>query len=361
MIRRLLAATLLLAPLLAPLLVQAADTARAPACAAEARGSRAVREQAFVPLNGSPQWVTIESQDCRLPVLLFIHGGPGNPLSPFASALYGAWARDFTLVQWDQRGAGRSYGKNLPVRELEPEEFAATPLTLDLMASDGIALAEHLRQRLGQRKLILTGSSWGSALAVEMAARRPDLFHAYVGVSQLVGPADLAASLALAQQRARELGDDAALATLQSLGPLPWTDPRSFGKLRRLLRGYEARRTDPGPAWRPAPGYDGPQDAAAYEAGEDFSFLKFVGLKGDGMLWQMDLMTQRTELQLPVFLVQGEEDLLTPPAVTRAYVERLTAPRKVLVTVPRAGHDPNGPLLEAQLHVLREQVLPLTR
>lgn len=357
MIRLLLAATVLLVPLLST----AAGPGLAPPCSADGGGSRALQEQAYVPLNGSPQWVTIDTEDCRRPVLLFIHGGPGNPLTPFAAALYGSWASHFTLVQWDQRGAGRSYGRNLPVRELAPDEFAAAPLTLDLMASDGIALAEHLRERLGQRKLVLTGSSWGSALAVEMVARRPDLFHAYVGVSQLVGPADLAASLTLATQRARELGDAAALATLQSLGPLPWTDPRSFGKLRRLLRGYEARRTDPGPAWRPAPGYDGPQDAAAHEAGEDFSFLKFVGLRGDGMLWRLDLMAQRTQLAVPVFLVQGEEDLLTPPSVTRAYFERLSAPRKQLVTVPRAGHDPNAALLAAQWQLLQTQVLPLTR
>lgn len=356
--RRLFTTALLAAPGLAG----AADAASpAAVCRSGPDGRRALQEQGFVRLNGVEQWVTVDSADCRLPVLLFIHGGPGNPLSPFAASLYGAWSQHATLVQWDQRGAGRSYGRQLPVRELAPDEFEATPLTLALMAEDGIALAEHLRERLGQRKLILTGSSWGSALAVEMAWRRPDLFHAYVGVSQLVGPADLAASYTLALQRARELGDNPALATLQALGAPPWTDPRSFGKLRRLLRGYEARRTEPGPAWRPAPGYDGPQDAAAYEAGEDFSFLKFVGLKGDGMLWQMDLMAQRTQLQLPVFLVQGEEDLLTPPAVTRAYFERLSAPRKQLVTVPRAGHDPNGPLLQAQLQLLRQAVLPLAR
>ena len=356
MIRPLVAAALLL-----PWLSAAAGLGLAPACSAEASGSRALQAHTYAPVNGSPQWVTIDSEDCQRPVLLFIHGGPGNPLSPFAAALYGGWASHFSLVQWDQRGAGRSYGRNLPVRELAPEEFDATPLTLDLMATDGIALAEHLRERLGHRKLVLAGSSWGSALAVEMVARRPDLFHAYVGVSQLVGPADLAASLALAMQRARELGDTAALATLQSLGPLPWTDPRSFGKLRRILRGYEARRTDPGPDWRPAPGYDSPQDAAAYEAGEDFSFLKFVGLHGDGMLWRLDLMARRTQLAVPVFLVQGEEDLLTPPDVTRAYFERLSAPRKQLVTVPRAGHDPNAALLAAQWQLLQVQVLPLTR
>ncbi|MFG6412643.1 alpha/beta fold hydrolase [Roseateles sp. DC23W] len=353
--RTLLAALLLLSPLLG-----FAAEPLAPACAPGA-GERAVREQGFVEINGIPQWLTITGQDCRHPVLLFVHGGPGNPNTPFADALFGAWAKDFTLVQWDQRGAGRTYGKNLPVRELEPDEFARTPLTLALLAADGIQVAEYLQRRLGQRQVILTGSSWGSALAVEMVHLRPELFHAYVGVAQLVGPADLAASHALALQRARELGDPQALATLQALGAPPWTEPRSFGKLRRILRGYEASRTDPGPAWKPAADYAGPQDAAALEAGEEFSFLKFVGFKGDGMLWRLNLLDERTRLKLPVFLVQGAEDLLTPPTVTRAWFDRLDAPRKQLVTVPRAGHDPNGPLLDAQLRVLKDGVLPLVR
>ncbi len=357
MIRRLL--TVVATLLLTPLTGHAAEPL-APPCEAKAT-DRAIREQGLVAINGIPQWLTITGRDCRKPVLLFIHGGPGNPISPFADALYGAWAQDFTLVQWDQRGAGRTYGRNLPVRELEPREFENTPLTLSLMAADGIAVAEYLEQRLGQRKLILTGSSWGSALAVEMAHLRPELFHAYVGVSQLVGPPDLTASHALALQRARELGDQAAIETLRSLGTPPWQNPRNFGQLRRIVRRYEALRTDPGPDWRPAAGYAGAQDQTAYEAGEDFSFLKFVGFKGDGMLWQLALQEQRTRLRLPVFLIQGEEDLLTPPAVTRAWFDSLQAPRKKLVTVPRAGHDPNGPLLDAQYRLLRDEVIPLAR
>ncbi len=140
--RRLLIAALLLVQLTSH------ATPLAPACDATAK-DRTVREQGFVDINGIPQWLTITGTDCRKPVLLFVHGGPGNPNTPIADALFGAWAQDFTLVQWDQRGAGRTYGKNLPVRELEPAEFNATPLTLALLAADGIQVAEYLQQRLG--------------------------------------------------------------------------------------------------------------------------------------------------------------------------------------------------------------------
>ncbi|MBZ3925610.1 alpha/beta fold hydrolase [Xanthomonas citri] len=59
-------------------------------------------------IGGIQQWVTIEGQDCRNPVVLIVHGGPGNPNTPFAHRLFGSWTRDFTIVQWDQRGSGKT-------------------------------------------------------------------------------------------------------------------------------------------------------------------------------------------------------------------------------------------------------------
>ncbi|GGD39180.1 alpha/beta fold hydrolase [Pseudoxanthomonas indica] len=63
----------------------------------------AVDESGFVSIGGIRQWVTIEGQDCRNPVVLMVHGGPGNPNTPFAHTVYADWTKDFTLVQWDQR------------------------------------------------------------------------------------------------------------------------------------------------------------------------------------------------------------------------------------------------------------------
>ena len=73
-----------------------------------------IDEAAFVPIDGIEQWVTIKGKRCGNPAVLFIHGGPGNPLSPYADKLFGAWEQDFTLVQWDQRGAGMTYGRKPP-------------------------------------------------------------------------------------------------------------------------------------------------------------------------------------------------------------------------------------------------------
>lgn len=312
-----------------------------------------VSEQRFVEAGGIRHWVTIEGSNCANPAVLYVHGGPGNPLSPFGDAIFAAWRARYTVVLWDQRGAGMTYGAKPPGED--------DPLTIEQLRDDGLAVAAHVAQHLGQRKLILMGSSWGSALAVHMAQARPELFHAYVGVSQLVdGRENIADAYASVLALARQANDTEHQPRLEALGTPPWTNPRHFGVMRRAIRKYEAQASDAPPKqwWRPAALYATPKALADAEAGEDYSFLRFVGLRGDGMLSKVNLHALGTSFKLPVYLVQGEQDLLTSPAVTRRYFEQLKAPRKELFLVARAGHDPNQPLLEAQFKVLQERVRP---
>ncbi len=331
-----------------------AESALSPACARDAQ-DRALHEHAYVPIGGIEQWITIDGADCANPVILFVHGGPGNPLSPLMDTLYGTWRKSFTIATWDQRLSGRTYARNEPVVELTEERLDATMLTIDQLVSDGIEVAEHLRRKLGKRKIILTGSSWGSVLGVHMAHQRPDLFHAYVGVAQLVNARDnVSASYSATLDTARGKQDADAIATLEKLGPPPWTNPRNFGQMRRIIRKYENETTSPAPKLEFAAEYSSDADMAAYEAGEEISFIKYLGLKGDGMAAKVDLPALGGKYALPMLFVQGEEDLLTRAAVTRAFVDSLQAPHKKLVMVPGAGHDPNFALIEAHFRVLAE-------
>ena len=78
----------------------------------------------FVAVGGINQWITIRGQNRDNPVVLFLHGGPGTPTNlldfPFAKA----WTPTFTLVQWDQRGAGTTFGSG---------GTAATDMTIDYL------------------------------------------------------------------------------------------------------------------------------------------------------------------------------------------------------------------------------------
>lgn len=129
--------------------------------ASQVTSSEHVSEQSFVQIGGIPQWITIKGEDRNNPVVLFLHGGPGDALSPYADSVYGGWDHDFTLVQRDQHGAGRTFIKNGSSIESD--------VTVDRMAQDGIEVAEYLIKRLQKKKIIIRGGSWGSILGVYMA------------------------------------------------------------------------------------------------------------------------------------------------------------------------------------------------
>lgn len=169
-------------------------------------------------------------------------------------------------------------------------------------------------------------------------------------------PASYARLLGLARSK----GDQASLAVLEGVGAPPWTDPRSFGKVRRVIRTYEATMTTPPPAawWKMPAEYTTPKAQADYEAGEEYSFLQFVGMKGDGMFSQVDLPALGTDFAVPMYFVHGKHDLLSTPDVAHRYYESIRAPGKDFVELELAGHDPNEVLRDAQYRLLKERIAP---
>lgn len=309
---------------------------------------KAVDEKGFVSIGGIEQWVRIKGSSCANPIVVLVHGGPGNPTTPFADKFYQSWEKDFTIVQWDQRGAGMTYGRN-PVTD-------DTPLLVEQLRDDGIEVARFAAKRFGKRQVILLGGSWSSVLGVYMIKAEPGMFCGYVSTSQVVGPLPTQQSIDATLSLAHAAGDSDSVAKIVALGPLPWTDPRSPGIFRRVIRKYEHARTEPVPkAWMGSPPeYATPKYEADYTAGEDYSWLQFVGLKGDGIASKIDLYKLGPKFEVPFYMVQGEQDLLTMPESSRRYFDFIQAPRKEFVLVPHAGHDPNPPTVETQLALLKK-------
>ncbi|MGH9645744.1 MAG: alpha/beta fold hydrolase, partial [Bryobacteraceae bacterium] len=138
-------------------------------------------EAGFQSIGGIEQWIQIRGENRDNPVLLFLHGGPSVSMLPFTYRSMRVWEKQFTIVHWDQRGAGRTYTRN------GGAVSAATGI--DQLVADGLDVAEFARQRLQKRKIILVGESFGTVIGTEMARRRPDLFYAYVGTGQIVNMA----------------------------------------------------------------------------------------------------------------------------------------------------------------------------
>src|SRR5918998_1585470 len=136
-----------------------------------------VVEERFVRIGGIDQWIQIRGEDRDNPVLLVLHGGPGWSNATFTLPLR-SWEKHFTVVQWDQRGSGKTFGKH--------GKMGSGTMTIDRMAQDGIEVAEFVSKHLKKEKIILFAHSWGTVLGIPMISKRPDLFTAYVGTGQVV-------------------------------------------------------------------------------------------------------------------------------------------------------------------------------
>lgn len=318
--------------------------------------TRSILEESFLVINGIKQWVTVKG-DRSKPVILFLHGGPGSVLSPYADHIYKGWEKDFIIVQWDQRGAGRTFGEIAP-DELTPEYLQSHPLTIDQMADDGIALSEYLIQHLKKRKIILFGSSWGSALGVTMITKRPDLFFAYVGHSQIVKPASDELLYNKVYQMAVKSNDTESLKLLGNIGKPPYGRAKTVGQLWKVVKKYERENATPAPdEWFvELPGYDNAKDDRNRRDGDDYSFVNFVGdtvLGVAAMRSSINFLKNNLVFKIPVYFIQGEEDILTPTASTKHYFDLLKAPVKDYLLLPKSAHGFNQAVVEAQYKIFK--------
>lgn len=315
-----------------------------------------IHEEDFVLINGLEQWVTIKGKKSK-PLILFLHGGPGSPISPYSDNLYKELENDFIIVQWDQRGTGKTYGKNAP-EELTPEYLKENPLSIDLMTNDGIELSEYLLKHLKKQKIILFGTSWGSALGVKMASKRPDLYYAYVGHSQIVNPIIDIDFYNKIYQMAEKKNDKEAIDLLNTIGRPPYDRAKKVGQLFRVLKKYERINSTPAPDhWFVlSPEYDNEQDNQNRSDGDDYSFVNYTGdtkLGVQSMSADINLMRDNLEFKIPIYLIQGNEDILTPKEKTKEYFKKIKAPQKEYYLLPKTAHGFNASVLETQFKIFK--------
>ncbi|MCE9608737.1 MAG: alpha/beta hydrolase [Chthoniobacter sp.] len=280
-----------------------------------------------VTLGGLPQTIRIRGDDrLRNPVLLFVHGGPGLPEMPVAHH-NAALERWFTVVQWDQRGVGKSFVSPVP------------DLTAERVTNDTLELSRMLRQRFGGRKIYLAGFSWGSLVAARAAAREPELFAAFIGISQLVNiPQAETALYRESLAEARRQGDDLAVRELKRAGPPPWTGPGA-----EVTKQW-SRKLFPGPPNKvtatrfallalTSPAYN-LRDLARVPEGARQSYHL---LERD--IYAADLFREVPQLDVPAWFLMGRHDTLVSSTVLARYFHALRAPRgKHLVWFEHADH-----------------------
>jgi pimeloyl-ACP methyl ester carboxylesterase len=311
-----------------------------------ANAATPVNETGFQKIGGIDQWIAIQGQDTRNPVILYLHGGPGEAQSPFLDQ-FKPWEQDFTVTNWDQRGAGKTFGRN----------GASTPgMTLDRMVDDACEVAEHLRGRLSQRKVILVGQSWGSLLGLYAIKRRPELFHAYVGTAQIVSiPASFLDLARYARQKAQETGDQTTLDALDKASALQGL--ARLGALRRASSKWAMSASDL-PYTRILDDFRG---SPPYPKGDVADWVeggRFSGNTVGSTIPALDMRTLGLDMPTPFFIVQGRDDHITGLEPARAYAEDVRAPAKGFFPID-GGHYACFTNPEGFVGTLRKNVRPL--
>ena len=288
-----------------------------------------IAEAGYVKLGGIDQWVMIRGESVANPALVILHGGPGFSDTPFFRRYNAPLERSFTVVYWDQRGAGKSFSRRIPGSSMRVEQFIA----------DRDELLETVRARLGKKSVAIFGHSWGSVLGVLYAARFPDKVAAYVASGQYGDwAAAEAASYAIALQEAERRGNRRALKALRAIGPPPYAASSLLTERTWLqrLEGQLAPKAlwDMGRIVLGAPEYsvlDLPKIVRGFKFSLDFMWDEVS---------RVNLLKVVPALKMPVFFFLGRRDHWVPAETSVAYFDALAAPSKKLVWFERSGHEP---------------------
>jgi pimeloyl-ACP methyl ester carboxylesterase len=312
-----------------------------------------IEEIEALDVNGAKEWISIRGLNRANPILLVLHGGPGSAMMGMTWSYQKPWEDFFTVVNWDQRGFGRSSGS--------PSDAAALleTLTREQYLADAIELIDWLRGEFGQPRVIVAGQSWGTVLALELAHRRPDLLHAVVlqglAVNWLASPALLYESLL---EEARAAGDTTEEQRLRELGPLPPVSEvdELFAWAVRLGRTFPDANTwhnirGPGDGWsrrvetlRMVSPHSTAESIAEHALGQgadpSAALRRARAAMRAALSWDAD-RDVGTSFSVPMVVMMGRHDWQTHTRLARAYYERISAPWKKWVEFPHAAHALN--------------------
>jgi pimeloyl-ACP methyl ester carboxylesterase len=291
--------------------------------------TKRIELEEYVRINGIHQYLFHSGTNDENPVMLFLHGGPGSPASLFAHAFQNRWEDLFTVVHWDQRGAGKTLTKN-------PHSYP----TVDLLIQDVLEIIAYLKQKYHQEKIVLLGHSWGSVLGSIFIKRHPEAIEYYIGAGQVI---DKRESERLSYARVREAilraSDTQALKKLEALGEYPGQELndewlKKSLQLRKLQRKYHLiakSKVSPLRIILTSPLFTWSDLAALVKGNKaNRALVAFLG--------RFTLNSEPADYEVPIYYIIGEDDWQTPAALAQEYFTRIHGPHKKFFLMPHAGH-----------------------
>jgi pimeloyl-ACP methyl ester carboxylesterase len=306
-----------------------------------------ISEKVWLKVGGIKQGMFIRGENPKNPVILYLHGGPGEPMLQFISALEKREKNErlekhFTVCYWDQRGAGMTYSKST-----DP-----STMTVEQMVEDAHEVTEYLKSRFGQDKIYLLGQSWGTYLGVKTIEKYPEDYLAYIGIGQAVNTTEserLAYGYML--NHAKEINDKDVIEELgkYNIHDFPWFNADDFSWYHYLakprsniLNKYGVGRMRQGVTFQDIlktflmfKGYT-LSEKINWFIGEDFSMVHLFPI-----VLKDDLFVSSAKFEVPIYIIHGAYDYVTSLALAEKYLDVIEAPKKEFFMFENSAHSPN--------------------
>ncbi|MEK6782955.1 MAG: alpha/beta hydrolase [Bacteroidota bacterium] len=263
-----------------------------------------------VEIGGIKQWISIKGLNENNPVLLFLHGGPGNSVMSYAERFTNELQKHFVVVQWDQRGSGKTAKLNTSNK----------PLSVALMEEDALAMINYLRATFSQDKIYLMGHSWGGFLGLTIAAKHPEVLKACIAISPMVYQVESERlSLEWMINKAKEDNNLKALEELASV-KIPFQNADQLYYHRNWLALTMGTKL--------------PSKAYVQVWGK-----KWLSLFNEAS--QISFFTIAPEITCPIYFFVGRKDYQTHYKLAEDYFNVLKADKKQLFWFADSGHNLN--------------------
>ena len=285
-------------------------------------------------INGIRQYIQIRGADKKAPLMLFLHGGPGGSMAGLCHVMQPEWEHHFTVVNWDQRNACKTYLAN----KSNAAAISQSGTLEDYMA-DIDAVIAYLHTVYDFEKIILMGFSWGSLIGAEYAKRHGETVSHYIGVGQFINYID---GLHYSCEWLRKVVKDAPadvekINAFENSIPDP---PQMTPAFMNSLQGFSmlgAKYIE--------------KDGRAFPIKSLLTspFLRFgekmAMVHGNPKLFSGTYQTMLSHdfrnnlhFDMPILFVSGDEDFVCPNELLAQHFGQITAPQKKNVVISKATH-----------------------
>jgi len=295
-----------------------------------AKAQKPIDTTEVVLVGGIKQYITLKGKNNTKPLLLFLHGGPGNSVIGYADKFTRKLQEHFIVIQWDQREAGKTLAMN----------SSPVPLTLSLFENDTHELIEILLRKFNREKLYLAGHSWGTALGFFIAGNYPELLYAYLPISPMINQVESERIvLEMMKEKALKAGDAAQVKELASV-KIPFESGNDLYYHRKWLLDFIGSRNT---------------FTKEYILSWASTWLPVFNEAS-----RINLMESLPSINCPVYFFTGNEDYQTNYTITEKYYNALNAPKKNFYLFENTAHSLPSAKGDQLQKIIIEKVLPAT-